>query len=452
MRNHRDGEYLITYRPVKALLIFALPILIGNIFQQVYQMMDSIVVGRLVSQNALAAIGASAALTNIFICLATGAGLGASVLTSRYFGARDYKKMKQIISTSLICFLIFSILMGMFGFLFSRELLFLLNTPDEVLDMASLYLRVYFAGFPFLFMYNVLSSTFNALGRSQVPLFMLIFSSLLNVVLDLFMVGPLQMGVFGAALATLIAQGLSAVFSFLLLIRELGTYQSEPFALFCGGEAKEMLTLAIPSMIQQSTVAVGMLLVQSVVNSFGAEALAGYSAAVRVENIAFVPLTAMASALSSYVAQNLGAGQKKRIIEGYRAYGYPFCGRNSDPYGSFSGQTGKSLHRKRRNADGEGDSRWLYEFSGIFLFDFGNEDLSRFCAEGNGLCKGIFDCQPCKSGYSGGDSLCFCAYNGNTDYLAGGSGGMDGRIFNFFYGLQKEEKATFDIEESRFLI
>lgn len=322
MRNHRDGEYLITYRPIKALLIFALPILIGNIFQQVYQMVDSIVVGRLVSQNALAAIGASAALTNIFICLATGAGLGASVLTSRYFGAREYKRMKQIISTALICFLIFSILLGIFGFLFSRELLILLHTPEEVLDMAALYLRVYFAGFPFLFMYNVLSSTFNALGRSQVPLFMLIFSSLLNVALDLLMVGPLQMGVFGAALATLIAQGMSAVLSFLILLRNLRTYESEKFAYFSSSEAKEMLALAIPSMIQQSTVAIGMVLVQSVVNSFGAEALAGYSAAVRVENIAFVPLTAMASALSSYVAQNLGAGQKKRIIDGYRAAFY----------------------------------------------------------------------------------------------------------------------------------
>lgn len=322
MRNHRDGEYLITYRPIKALLIFALPILIGNIFQQVYQMVDSIVVGRLVSQNALAAIGASAALTNIFICLATGAGLGASVLTSRYFGAREYKRMKQIISTALICFLIFSILLGIFGFFFSRELLILLNTPEEVLDMASLYLRVYFAGFPFLFMYNVLSSTFNAMGRSQVPLFMLIFSSLLNVVLDLLMVGPLQMGVFGAALATLIAQGMSAVLSFLILLRDLRAYESESFAYFSHSEAKDMLALAIPSMIQQSTVAIGMVLVQSVVNSFGAEALAGYSAAVRVENIAFVPLTAMASALSSYVAQNLGAGQKKRIIDGYRAAFY----------------------------------------------------------------------------------------------------------------------------------
>lgn len=188
--------------------------------------------------------------------------------------------------------------------------------------MAALYLRVYFAGFLFLFMYNVLSSTFNALGRSQVPLFMLIFSSLLNVALDLLMVGPLQMGVFGAALATLIAQGMSAVLSFLILLRDLRTYESEKFAYFSSSEAKEMLALAIPSMIQQSTVAIGMVLVQSVVNSFGAEALAGYSAAVRVENIAFVPLTAMASALSSYVAQNLGAGQKKRIIDGYRAAFY----------------------------------------------------------------------------------------------------------------------------------
>ncbi len=319
MRNQRNSEYLITDQPMKALLIFALPILIGNIFQQVYQMVDSIVVGRLVSQNALAAIGASAALTNIFICLAVGAGLGASVLTGRYFGARNYRKMKEIIATALICFLVFSIFLAAFGLLFSERLLILLNTPEQVLQMAELYLKVYFAGFPFLFMYNVLSSTFNALGKSGIPLAMLIFSSLLNVILDLLMVGPMGMGVFGAALATLIAQGISAILSFVFLLHELKAYESERFAYFSSSEVKEMLALAVPSMIQQSTVAIGMLLVQSVVNSFGAEALAGYSAAVRVENIAFVPLTSMASALSSYVAQNLGAGQNKRIKEGFRA-------------------------------------------------------------------------------------------------------------------------------------
>ncbi len=319
MRNQRNSEYLITDQPMKALLIFALPILIGNIFQQVYQMVDSIVVGRLVSQNALAAIGASAALTNIFICLAVGAGLGASVLTGRYFGARNYRKMKEIIATALICFLVFSIFLAAFGLLFSKRLLILLNTPEQVLQMAELYLKVYFAGFPFLFMYNVLSSTFNALGKSGIPLAMLIFSSLLNVILDLLMVGPMGMGVFGAALATLIAQGISAILSFVFLLHELKAYESERFAYFSSSEVKEMLALAVPSMIQQSTVAIGMLLVQSVVNSFGAEALAGYSAAVRVENIAFVPLTSMASALSSYVAQNLGAGQNQRIKEGFRA-------------------------------------------------------------------------------------------------------------------------------------
>lgn len=393
MRNHRDGEYLITYRPIKALLIFALPILIGNIFQQVYQMVDSIVVGRLVSQNALAAIGASAALTNIFICLATGAGLGASVLTGRYFGARDYRRMKQIISTALICFLLFSIFIGLFGFLFSRELLILLNTPEEVLGMASLYLRVYYVGFPFLFMYNILSSTFNALGRSQVPLFMLIFSSLLNVGLDLLMVGPFQMGVFGAALATLLAQGLSAILSFLILIRDLKEYGSESdasFVFFSGSEAKEMLTLAIPSMIQQSTVAIGMVLVQSVVNSFGAEALAGYSAAVRVENIAFVPLTAMASAFSSYVAQNLGAGQKKRIIEGFRAAFYVdivfaigimimmevFPGRLTN---LFLGESGTEL--ARQTAIG------YMSFLGFFFLILGLKTLADSALRGMGFVK-----------------------------------------------------------------
>ena len=168
-------EYLITDKPLKALTIFAMPMILGSFFQQVYNMADSIIVGQFVGSSALAAVGACAALTNVFICVALGAGVGAGVLVSRYFGARNYSKMKTIVSTSLISFCILSILLGAFGFGFSRLMMSLLQTPADILDEAVLYLQVYFVGFPFLFMYNILSTMFTSIGESKIPLGLLIF-------------------------------------------------------------------------------------------------------------------------------------------------------------------------------------------------------------------------------------------------------------------------------------
>ena len=163
-------EYLITDAPLKALTVFAMPMILGSFFQQVYNMADSIIVGQFVGSSALAAVGACAALTNVFICIALGAGVGAGVLVSRYFGARDYSKMKTIVSTSLISFLVLSVLLGVFGFFFSHSMMSLLQTPADILDEAVLYLRVYFVGFPFLFMYNILSTMFTSIGESRIPL------------------------------------------------------------------------------------------------------------------------------------------------------------------------------------------------------------------------------------------------------------------------------------------
>ena len=184
-------EYLITDTPLKALTVFAMPMILGSFFQQVYNMADSIIVGQFVGSSALAAVGACAALTNVFICVALGAGVGAGVLVSRYFGAREYSKMKTIVSTSLISFLVLSIFLGVFGFCFSHAMMSLLQTPADILDDAVLYLRVYFAGFPFLFMYNILSTMFTSIGESKIPLGLLIFSSVLNIVMDLWMVAGL---------------------------------------------------------------------------------------------------------------------------------------------------------------------------------------------------------------------------------------------------------------------
>ena len=277
-------EYLITDKPLKALTIFAMPMILGSFFQQVYNMADSIIVGQFVGSSALAAVGACAALTNVFICVALGAGVGAGVLVSRYFGARNYSKMKTIVSTSLISFCILSILLGAFGFGFSRLMMSLLQTPADILDEAVLYLQVYFVGFPFLFMYNILSTMFTSIGESKIPLGLLIFSSVLNIFMDLWMVADLGLGVFGAALATLIAQGVSAVFSFLIFLYRMRRYKCR-YRWFDRQELQLMLRIAIPSVLQQSTVSIGMMIVQAVVNPFGTQALAGYAATMRVENV-----------------------------------------------------------------------------------------------------------------------------------------------------------------------
>ena len=314
-----ESDYLIRKKPMQALLIFSLPIILGNLFQQTYTMADSAIVGRFVSEQALAAVGASYSLTNIFICVAIGGGMGASVIVGRHFGAKQDREMKAAIYTACLAFLAVSVLLGGLGLLFSRQIMTALNTPEDVMGMAVQYLNIYFYGLPFLFMYNVLSSMFNALGRSRIPLYFLIFSSVFNVALDLILVIQFDLGVAGVAWATMIAQGISAVMSFGVLVRELRKFGCDKTEVFNSRELAEMTRIALPSILQQSTVSIGMMLVQSVVNSFGSEALAGFSAAMRIESICVVPMSGIGNAVSSYTAQNIGARQTRRVVEGFHA-------------------------------------------------------------------------------------------------------------------------------------
>lgn len=365
------SNQMITGKPGRTLFFFALPMIIGNLFQQFYNMVDTIIVGRFVGVDALAAVGASYSFTNVFIMIAIGGGIGASVLTSQYLGAGEYGKMQTSAYTALINFLVVSAGLSLFGFLFNPVIMRALNTPENILDDAVLYLQIYFAGLPFLFMYNVLSSTFNALGKSKIPLFLLIFSSILNVFLDLWMVLQWKMGVAGVAIATVMAQGLSAVISFIILLGVLRSYpvpKGEQVNLHvptsgCTSINKSLrgalgisecmppvqrrtfnvklydtdmlirgTKIAIPSIIQQSIVSIGMLLVQSVVNGFGSGVLAGYSAGTRVESICIVPMIALGNAVSTFTAQNLGARQTERVRQGLRtgfglviAFGVMIC-------------------------------------------------------------------------------------------------------------------------------
>jgi putative MATE family efflux protein len=313
-------ENLITQPPARSLFFFALPMIIGNLFQQFYNMADSIIVGNLVGEDALAAVGASYSFTTVFIMIAIGGGIGASVLTSQYLGAGHYREMKSSVYTFLIAFAVFSTLLAVLGFAVNPTVLRLLKTPDNILSDAVSYLQIYFVGLPFMFMYNILSANFNALGRSRIPLFLLIFSSILNIVLDLWMVGSLKMGVAGAAVATVIAQGIAAVISLVILMRLLSTYAVEgKVQRFRSDMFVTGVKVAIPSIVQQSIVSIGMLLTQSAVNRFGSSALAGYSAGTRLESLCIVPMIATGNAMSTFTAQNLGAGRPERVRQGYRA-------------------------------------------------------------------------------------------------------------------------------------
>lgn len=320
--NQTKRSYLTERNPAGGLLLFALPMIFGNLFQQFYNMADSMIVGNYVGEEALAAVGASYALTTVFIMVAIGGGNGAAVLTSQYLGAGRYKEMKTSISTALISFLMLSFVLGAFGFLFHGTILELLHTPSDAMGQAKLYLAIYFLGLPFLFMYNVQAAVFHAMGDSVTPLCLLIFSSILNVALDIVSVAGWEMGVAGVAIATVFAQGLAAVVSFLILRRKLKKYgdAGESRApLFDWEMLKNGTKIAVPTTLQQSIVSIGMLLVQSVVNGFGSSVLAGYTAASRIDSICIVPMIATGNAVATFTAQNIGAGKLDRVKKGYQA-------------------------------------------------------------------------------------------------------------------------------------
>ncbi len=349
--------------PGKKLFLFALPMILGNLFQQFYNMADSVIVGRFVGEDALAAVGASYALTTVFVMLAIGGGNGSAVITSQYLGAERYRRMKTSVSTALLSFLLVSLALAAFGLLCAGGILRALHTPENIREQAELYLRIYFTGLPFLFMYNVQASMFNAMGDSRTPLYLLIFSSLLNICLDIVFVTRFGWGVAGVAAATVLAQGISAVISFCILLFRLREYEDEKEdaafgtiyeetagnartaatdgtagnagltvqfqdrgtavresarRLFDARMLRKMIRVAIPTMLQQSIVSVGMLLVQSVVNGFGSSVLAGYTAGQRIESICIVPMIASGNAVSTFTAQNMGAGRPERVRLGYR--------------------------------------------------------------------------------------------------------------------------------------
>ena len=312
-------------KPSKKLFWFSIPLLLSVAFQQLYQMADSMIVGRSAAtpeagELALAAVGASYPITQLFVAVATGVNIGTSVLVSQLFGARRYLRMKTAVSTALITTAVVALLLTLVGALATDSMMAGLQTPENIFADGALYLRVYVFGLLFLFIYNVCTGIFNAMGDSRTPLVLLILSSVSNVVLDLIFVAVFQWGVAGVAWATFIAQGAAGILAFLLLLRRLRTFDTGGhFLLFSPDMLRRLTNYAVPSIAQQSFVSVGNVIIQYFVNLCGATVIAGYSAATKVNMFALTCCMSFASGLSSYVAQNIGARKLDRIAPGLKA-------------------------------------------------------------------------------------------------------------------------------------
>lgn len=312
-------------KPLKLLFFFALPMVIGNFFQQLYNMVDSMVVGKFVGEDALAAVGSSFPVVFLAVAIAAGLSMGCTVVISQLFGAGQIREMKTTISTALIALGVIGLAIMAAGELAAEPLLKLLGTDADIMADSLIYLSIYFGGAVFLFLYNTLNGIYNALGDSNTPLKFLMVSALTNIGLDLLFVIRFHMGVAGVAWATLIAQGLCAVASFFVLIKRMKNMENEPaaankkFSLFEAGAARRIARVGVPSMLQQSIVSLSMMFMQGLVNSYGKVFVAGYTAATKIDTLAMMPNMNFSNAMSSYTAQNIGAGKEKRVVQGYKA-------------------------------------------------------------------------------------------------------------------------------------
>ncbi len=302
----------------RLLLLYSLPLFFSNLFQQVYSIADSVIAGRYAGNDALAAVGASYPITMIFIAVAIGSNIGCGIVISQLFGARDYKKMKTAISTSMLSVAALSVVFTVLGLSLYRQMLALLGTPDNIFADAALYLKIYICGVFFLFFYNICTGIFSALGDSRTPLMFLIISSVGNVILDVVFVKYCHWGVAGVAVATLMAQGASAVAAFFVLLRRLRGIPTEgKYPLFSFSMLKKVSYVSIPGILQQSFMSVGNLFVQNLVNGFGEDVIAGFSAAMKLNNLATTSLLAFGNGVSGFTAQNIGAGERERVRRGY---------------------------------------------------------------------------------------------------------------------------------------
>lgn len=304
---------------VRQILLFSIPMLIGNVFQQLYNMVDSIIVGQFVGADALASVGATSSITFFFFALCNGIGSGGGIVTSQSFGGHDDKRVRSCIANTGYIMIVFPVVIGTLAFCLARTLLIFLSTPENILNDAVIYIRTMSVGLLFVSLYNYISSMLRALGDSKTPLYFLIFSCLLNVVLDLLFVRTFNMGVYGAGLATIIAQFASGVLCIIYAFWKNAYFRLKREDLeFKKDMVWQTLRLGIPFSLQFSLIAISCMALQKVVNAYGSVCVAAFTATSRIEQLVHQPYQTLSAALSTFCGQNYGAKKNDRVIKGYK--------------------------------------------------------------------------------------------------------------------------------------
>ena len=299
---------------------FCLPLFGSIIFQQLYNIADSFVAGKFIGEDALAAVGNSYEITLIFIAFAFGCNIGCSVVTAQLFGAKQYREMKTAVYTTLIAGGVLCLVLMVVGGLFSTDLLRLINTPENVLEGSKLYLDIYILGLPFVFYYNIATGIFSALGDSKTPFIFLACSSVSNIGADILFVTAFKMGIAGVAWATFICQGVSCILAVVVVfIRFSKIKTNEKSAVFSWKLLSKISIVALPSILQQSFISIGNIIIQGIINSFGSAVMAGYSASIKLNNLVITSLTTLGNGISNFTAQNLGANKPDRVRECFGA-------------------------------------------------------------------------------------------------------------------------------------
>lgn len=310
---------LTTGTPSTVLWKFCLPLFGSIIFQQLYNIADSLIAGKFIGENALAAVGNSYEITLIFIAFATGCNMACSVITSQLFGAKKYSTMKTAVYTAMISVAVLCGLLMVFGMIGSDWLLQLMNTPAEIYADSKLYMDIYIWGLPFLFFYNLATGIFSAMGDSKTPFVFLAISSTANIVVNLFFVVCLDMGVAGVAWATFLCQGVSCVLAVVTIFRRLRLIPTEQFRLFDCNLFRKFVAIAVPSILQQSSISIGNIIIQSAINDCGVAVTAGYAAGIKLQNLVITAFTTLGNGISNFAAQNIGAGKLERVRAGHKA-------------------------------------------------------------------------------------------------------------------------------------
>ncbi|HAY71077.1 MAG TPA: MATE family efflux transporter [Saprospirales bacterium] len=298
---------------------FAVPMLFGNLFQQLYNVVDSVVVGKFLGDDALAAVGASFPIIFLLISLIIGFTIGGSITVSQFFGAKQYDKVRISVDTINVVILVASLVMGTLGIIFSDQIFMLIDLPEKVIPDASVYLRIYLLGLPFLFGFSNISALLRGVGDSKTPLYFLIFSTILNIILDLIFVAGLGYGIASVALATVISQALGLVLAAIWIRKNDMLRFRLRKIVFDKMIFNKSQRIGLPSGIQHVLFSLGMLALFGIVNKFGVKVIAGYSAAMRLDSLAIMPAMNLSGALSTFVGQNIGAGKFDRIGRGLRA-------------------------------------------------------------------------------------------------------------------------------------